>query len=139
MSTSDSTAESQYQIGLKTINSSSDPKNVAKALESFEKAVFDQSCHPLALSQCIKLYCNGFGKPENQKKVFQILKNKLSQQESPDLLCDCGLLYEHGIGVEKDLKVAFQYFQKASDLKSARGKCNLGNMYFGLSFFLQVD
>jgi len=41
-----------------------------------------------------------------------------------------GLFYEHGFGVEKSPKRAFNYFLQASELSYAQAKNKIGDCYF---------
>ena len=52
---------------------------------------------------------------KNTQEAFNLFHELAIQEEYPEAICDLAQLYEHGIGVEKDMKEAEKLYKKAME------------------------
>ena len=73
--------------------------------------------------EAIELYKHG-----HQEEAVR-LTTKAAELGYPEAQCSLGALYMYGRGVEKNIKIAFEWFSKAARQGHARAQSNLGVMY----------
>lgn len=101
-------------------------KDYAQAYENFEKAA--QFGNDKALYNLGILYANQSFHKYNPKKAYDIF-DSLAKKNHAASLNRMGMYYSLGVVVEKDYKLAVEYFEKASKLKDITAQCNLALMY----------
>lgn len=77
----------------------------------------------------------GEGVPKDVDKAFELMKSAAAHGH-PDAIGGLGYFYSVGIAVEKDDKLATEYFRKGAELGSAKSRFNLGKMLLAAK---QVD
>lgn len=70
--------------------------------------------------------------PDNRKILFEDM-NKIAQQGNPEAQYHVGMMFNNGIGVQKDPKKAFEWFEKASASGHPLASYKVG-CYFGGQF-----
>ncbi|KAF0507791.1 calmodulin-dependent protein kinase [Gigaspora margarita] len=63
---------------------------------------------------------------------------KLADNNDPDGIFWLGYCYEHGIGMEKDEKKAFTYYQKSENMNNSNGMYQVGYCYY-LGIGVEID
>jgi TPR repeat protein len=137
----------QYEVAMMYENGIGTVKNSEKAFEYYEKA--SNQGHVISQIYLGGMYEHGIGKAKNLKKAFEYYEkaadnslnslfefNKLSLQIYPaqgntQAQHHLGYMYQFGIGTVKNLKKAFEYYEKAANQGYAHSQYNLGIMYYG--------
>jgi TPR repeat protein len=110
-----------YRYGLGGLE-----KDVPKAVELLEKAA--RLGNEFAVNSLAKIYMGDeLGAPDTVK-ILQWLRFG-ADRNYRGCLSDLGYAYQHGIGVEKDIKKAITLYQKSIDQGSAGARSNLGYLY----------
>ncbi|SFV87594.1 hypothetical protein MNB_SUP05-SYMBIONT-5-871 [hydrothermal vent metagenome] len=67
-----------------------------------------------------------YGKTQNKsmKSYQQVIT--MAKQSDKESQYELGLMYELGVGVEKDLKQAFDWYEKSANQEHAKAQYNLG-------------
>jgi|GEM_PF-2131981 len=67
----------------------------------------------LAQYEVAKTYAVAGALPQNEKKAFKLFEASAKQGFTPSIY-ECGRCYEFGIGVERDMSKALEYYEKAA-------------------------
>jgi TPR repeat protein len=90
----------------------------------------------------VKMCFDGHIDVHQVQKLFEWLNRETSLGNGYSFF-NIGLMYERGLGsIQKDLKIAVQYYEKAIGNEVIDAYCNLGNIYtgvMGLHPEIQVD
>jgi TPR repeat protein len=119
-------AEAQAKLGLMYATGKGVPKDVAKAVEWFQKAAAlgnSDAQNNLGVS-----YANGYGVPKDAAKAVEWYQ-KAAAQGNPNAQAKLGSMYDTGEGVPKDAAKAVEWFQKAAALGNSDAQLILGIMY----------
>lgn len=96
-----------YMLGVCYRNGNGAPLDIAIAIECFENVDLTNAKLELA-----ELYLFGIGVKKDYKRALEYLKEAGSE---PLKFYYLGYMYEHGLGVEKDLNEAFKQYEMARD------------------------
>lgn len=70
----------------------------------------------------------GDGQPADTARAYKLMQ-AAAEQGNPDAIGGIGFFYLQGIEVDKDPKMAVEWFRKGAEKGSARAQFNLGRMY----------
>ncbi|CAN0310521.1 unnamed protein product, partial [Ectocarpus fasciculatus] len=120
-----------YQHGVRGID-----QDLEKAYEMYEKGA--ELLDPASMSFAANLQMRGAGTPINYKAAY---KKFLASKTTHVSLNGLGYLYLHGLGVKRDVRFAFDYFEQArredKEKQNPDILFNLGMMY--LSNTVELD
>jgi len=109
-------------------------KDMNNAIAHYTKAV--QKGDPLAMNYLGLHYYRLIYDKETPEHLREKYKHKACElfKKSKDLGCaraanNLGMCYEQGVGVEKDLELAFECYKQAADKKYAQGMINIAYIY----------
>jgi len=94
-----------------------------KALLLFLSLFFVSPVYAQTVDDGVKAFNEG--KYEKAKSIFM----PLAETDHPKSLNMLGLMYDGGLGVEKDQKVACDYFEKSAELGYVSGQNNISTCY----------
>jgi len=135
----------QYQVAMMYENGIGTEKNPEKAFVYYEKAA--NQGHVISQICLGGMYEHGIGTVKNLKKAFEYYEkaadNSLNSlfefdkfalqiypaQGNSQAQHHLGYMYQFGIGTVKNLKKAFEYYEKAANQGYAHSQYNLGIMY----------
>ncbi|MCL1884616.1 MAG: sel1 repeat family protein [Defluviitaleaceae bacterium] len=108
-------------------------KDLKKAIEWFERAVAENDCSAqLDLGFCC---ASGMGVVKNENRAFELYKLAASQVDTQDIAIiamaknNMGDCYQHGKGVQQNLKEAAEWYRKSAKDGSVWGMTNLAMCY----------
>lgn len=87
-------------------------KNVTKAIELYEKG--SDMGNVKAKNGLGFIYFYGKERPKNETKAFNYFLESALTETEPDSLFNCGHCLQHGIGVDKDLSRAYEFYKIAA-------------------------
>ena len=85
-----------------------------------------------------RMYLSGNYLKTDYDKAFTLAKASAEQGNDKGLNL-VGVIYENGLGTEKNIKKAIEYFTKASQLANANAYCNLGVIYYESREGIEID
>ena len=85
-----------------------------------------------------RMYLRGNYLKTDYDKAFTLAKASAEQGNDKGLNL-VGVIYENGLGTEKNIKKAIEYFTKASQLANANAYCNLGVIYYESREGIEID
>jgi TPR repeat protein len=111
-----------------------DPKQAEDLREEafvwFESAADDFRCQRVTARVMVALYhMNGWGrKKQNRQLGFQLLL-EIAQCEESEAFIPLAKCYEHGIGTERSMMMAADYWEMAADMDDPEALIRMGQIY----------
>lgn len=103
------------------------PANIKSAAAWFEKAI--EHKHPQSYAPLAHIYTEPLGDFKHDIPYgIKLLRQGVALNDAR-AQANLGVKYEHGIGVDRDYKTAFDLYQKSATQRDAPGQTNLGTMY----------
>jgi hypothetical protein len=126
-----------YMISLEGYSEADIEKTIANVKTLKEKGEFGEAAHLLLIAAATEslfaqfilareLYTGEILQRDLPEAFTQI--NRLAMDDYPEAVCDLAQFYEHGIGIAKDKKKAFQLYEDAFDLGVKRAESHLTRM-----------
>lgn len=125
MAASKGSSEAIFLLGEHFESGEGVPKDMKRAVECFETAA--QAEYNPAQSKLGYIYKNETAFLNPERSIYW--NNKAAENGDMRALCNLGLAYEFGNGVEKDPKKAFDLYLKSARLGYDRGMYNLAFCY----------
>jgi len=119
-------ATAQNNLGNKYWNGIGVPKDLAKAVELYQKSANQGNAD--AQSNLGFAYANGMGVPKDFAKAVELYQ-KAADQGNALGQNNLGIAYANGTGVPKDIAKAVDLFRKSADQGYADAQNNLGIAY----------
>ena len=120
-------ADAQFDLGRAYLNDEGIPKDVAKAVEWYQKAAAQGNSN--AQNGLGVAYYNGEGVPKDVAKAVEWYQKAAAQGNSYAQF-NLGVAYYNGEGVPKDAAKAVEWFQKAAAQSDVDAQLGLGRAYF---------
>ncbi|MEA3418575.1 MAG: hypothetical protein U9Q90_04170 [Campylobacterota bacterium] len=126
-----------YMISLEGYSEADIEKTIENVKTLKEEGQLGEAAHLLLIAAATEslfaqfilareLYTGGILQRDLPEAFTQI--NRLAMDDYPEAVCDLAQLYEHGIGITKDKKKAFQLYEDAFDLGVKRAEGHLIRM-----------
>jgi len=119
-------SQAEYSIGVMYLSGDGVAKDERLGLEWIEKSANQNdsdACYELAV---IYRFRPSF---VNESAAFYWF-TKAAKQNHPAALCHLGLMYDKGIGVQRDVLKAIELYKQASDLGIVYAQTNLSEIYY---------
>lgn len=110
----------QYDLGNHYYHGIGLDQDYEKAVYWYNKAA--QQGYSMALRDLGICYAAGRGVVQDYTKAFELLTKSAKKDKDFITLSNLGKMYEEGLGVNKDLRVALIMYRKASVVKEWKGK-----------------
>ena len=111
-------------------------KEYEKAYNIFNSSLLQENAE--AQYYLGRMYLRGNYLKTDYDKAFTLAKASAEQGNDKGLNL-VGVIYENGLGTEKNIKKAIEYFTKASQLANANAYCNLGVIYYESREGIEID
>ncbi len=117
-----------YAMGICYLHGNGVDQNYQNAFESFKlSSEIGSDIGKIGLATC---YYNGIGIEKNYDEAFRLYNESLQNDRTGRAFRAIGIYYDMGIGVEKDVQKAFDYFRIAAARGDIGGKLKLAAYYY---------
>jgi TPR repeat protein len=130
-------SDATYEIALCYLNGVAVSKDTNEGLEKLYAAISRQN--PKAISKLADLRIEGKLVPKDTQLAFQEFSDA-AKRNDPFAMYRLGSFYGgNGLGIEKNLNLAADWYEKAAILKEPNAQCQLGLFYYYGKGGKQVD